>query len=95
MTKSAPSSAARRSSVATTRRAAEALRELLGGARGDLEPLGVDVVQREVAARAGLEAQEVGDQLAGEDDAAGAEERDLGHAWMIVGVSDPCKNLRR
>ena len=92
MTKSAPSRAARRSSVAVIAAGcAELLDEPVRGALGDSQPLRVDVVQRELELEV-PEPQQVRDQLTGEDDAPGADERDLGHAWMIVGLSDPCKN---
>ena len=44
-----------------------------------VEPLGVDVVQRDMRVGELVEAQQVGQQLAGELDAAGADERDLDH----------------
>jgi len=56
---------------------------LTRGALGDAEPLGVDVVQHEAGVGELRVAQDVGDELAGEDDAPGADERDADH------VDDP------
>ena len=78
--KSAPSSASRRS------RCVEIVgcgAELLGGpARhrlGGLEPLGVDVVQRDLDVAELVKREQVAEQVARELDAAGADEGDAGH----------------
>ena len=83
MTKSAPSRAARRSSVAVIVAGWPSCSDnLRGRALRDREPLGVDVVQREVEVEVSVP-QQVGDQLTGEDDAPGADECDLRHSSRL------------
>ncbi|GAB2984899.1 hypothetical protein GCM10027282_25420 [Frigoribacterium salinisoli] len=60
-------------------RAAGSLAELSGRALGDVETALVDVVEGQVERAEVVGPEEVGDQSAGEDDAACAQERYSGH----------------
>ena len=84
ITKSAPASASRRSSVATiSADASEARGQLLRGAASNLESLGIDVVEHDAQRREVVETEQVGEQLAREHDAARAEENDLRHGDIV------------
>jgi hypothetical protein len=86
MTKSAPSTAARRSACSST--TALALNCRAGPARhhaGGLEPLLVDVVQRDLDLAQLGEIEDVGQEVLEEDGAAGADHRDLDHLVEVLG----------
>ena len=55
---------------------------LLGDLMGQLQPLGIDIDQRKAALVQPLNVQDIGDDLAGEHGAAGADKGDLGHCWL-------------
>ncbi len=85
-TKSVSASARRRSVVEVTDTfsagAAESFGDLPGGAVGDPQPPLVDVEQDEVEVEV-VEPDEVGDELPGEDDAAGPDEGHSCHGPMV------------
>ena len=91
ITKSAPSSAARRSRLAVITGVGA---ELLGGAPGDRLG-GLQALRRRCRAgrastsRSSSNDEDVGEQLAGEHDAAGAEERDHGHGRIVGAARAP------
>ena len=64
-------------------RASESRRQLLRGAAGDVESLGIDVVQHDAQGRQVVETEQVGEQLAGEHDASRAEENNLRHGDIV------------
>jgi hypothetical protein len=69
-------------------RGTEPLGDLPRGALGDGQPLLVDVVEAQIEIAQLGEADEVGEELTGEHDAPGADERDGGHG------SDPVRTGR-
>nr|BFF17404.1 hypothetical protein GCM10025730_09250 [Promicromonospora thailandica] len=67
---------------------------LAGRRLGDRQPLGVDVVEHETRVHQLGEAQDVGDELPGEDDAPGADERDADHADDHPWARARCARMR-
>ncbi len=62
---------------------AEPVADQAGDPRGRLEPLRIDVVERDLRVRELREGEDVADQVARELDAAGSDEGDLGHKALL------------